>query len=205
MVEVGTGVMATDVTSAEETIATLFYNGEKRPYMWWTELERQLTHSYAVLDRAEGREVYSDQQKLRKLLTRIKADFLGNQKAAIEVELSKIPVTMTYEVALATFRNAVNTKFPANNIVQKPNTRRHIRQLQQKKRKKEEFGGYKRRRTDSEMVKLPAKDGKPAVTIEYHPSFRFPLHLLQRFIPELRARLDRERGEYRQRNGNRLQ
>ena len=118
------------------------------------------------------------------------------------MELSKTPVTMTYEVALTAFRNVVNTKFPANNIVQKSNTRRHIRQRQQQKRKKEESGGYKRRRTDSEMVKLPAKDGKPAVTIEYHSSFRFPLHLLQRFIPELRASLDRERAEYRQRNGN---
>ena len=191
----GTGVMATDVTSAEEIIATLFYNGERKPYMWWTEFERKLTHAHAVLDRAEGREVYSDQQKLRKLLTRIKADFLGNQKAAIEVELSKVPVTMAYDIALTTFRTAVNTKFPSNSNSFNPkiNMRRHIQKLEQGKKKR--YGGgssgeHTRRRTDSEMIKLPAKGGKPSVTIEYHPSFHYPMHLLHRFTPELISRLD---------------
>ena len=148
--------------------------------------------------------MYSDQQKLRKLLTRIKADFLGNQKAAIEIELSKTPITMTYDIALTASRNAVNTKFPSNNIATKSNTRRHIRQTNQKKKREDEDrlpANYKRRRNDSELIKLPAKNGKPAMTIEYHPSFRFPLHILQRFTPELRTRLERERNEYRQRNG----
>ena len=92
-----------NVTIAESTISLLFYNGEKRPYMWWNEFERQLTHTYAVLDRAEGRQVYLEQQKLQRLLSKIKADFLANQKAAIEVELSKVSITMTYSVALSAF------------------------------------------------------------------------------------------------------
>ena len=50
------------------------------------------------------------------------------------------------------------------------------------------------------MTKLPAKNGKPAITIEYHPSFCYPLHFMQRFTPELSPRLDRERNEYKQKN-----
>ena len=201
----GVGVLAMDVTTAESTLNSLFYNGEKRPYMWWAEFERQLTHAYAVLDRTEGRQVYSDHQKLRKLLSMVKADFLGNQKAAIEVEVSRIPMTVTYNVALTTFRNAVNTKFPSSTITQRNNPRRNIRQVKGKKRGNDNGsnGKYKRRRTDSEMIKLPAKDGKPPVTIEYHPSFHFPSHLLQRFTPDLRSRLEKERTEYRKSKGDR--
>ena len=43
----GFGIMAMDVTTAESTISNLFYNGEKRSYMWWNEFERQLTYAYA--------------------------------------------------------------------------------------------------------------------------------------------------------------
>ena len=62
------------------------------------------------MDRAERRQVYSDQQKLRLLLNKVKADFLGNQKAAIEVELAKVPPNISYEVSLTMFRNAVTAR-----------------------------------------------------------------------------------------------
>ena len=54
------------------------------------------------------------------------------------------------------------------------------------------------------MIKLPAKDGKPAITIEYHPSFHFPMHLLQRFTPKLRSQLDRKCAEYKQKKGGQM-
>ena len=47
------------------------------------------------------------------------------------------------------------------------------------------------------MIQLPAKDGKPSITIEYRPSFCFPMHILQRFTPELRSRMERERANYK--------
>ena len=50
--------------------------------------------------------------KLRILLPKINADFLRQAKAAINVELSRVPIAITYEEALSTFRNAVNQKFP---------------------------------------------------------------------------------------------
>ena len=44
----------------------------------------------------------------RKILT----DFLQATKASIKLELDKKPLTITYENALAAFRNQVNHKFP---------------------------------------------------------------------------------------------
>ena len=38
-------------------------------------------------------------------------DFLQTNKASINLELAKTPVTITYEKALAAFRNQVNQKF----------------------------------------------------------------------------------------------
>ena len=44
----------------------------------------------------------------RKILT----DLLQATKASIKLELDKKPLTITYENALAAFRNQVNHKFP---------------------------------------------------------------------------------------------
>ena len=50
--------------------------------------------------------------KLRILCKKINADFLQSARAGINIELSKVPMTMAYTHALATFRNEVNRKFP---------------------------------------------------------------------------------------------
>ena len=50
--------------------------------------------------------------KLRILNRKITADFLAATKASINLELARDPITMTYEQALAAFRNQVNQKFP---------------------------------------------------------------------------------------------
>lgn len=108
----GVGVYGTDITRAERILNTLHYNGEKKPYMWWTEFEKQLTWAFGAFDSKEERVVYSDVMRLRMLLRKVQADFLSSQKASIDVELSKIPMTYTYSQALQCFREAVTKKFP---------------------------------------------------------------------------------------------
>ena len=108
----GVGVNAVGVLEAEETIRSLHYSGEKKPHMWWDEFEKKLTHAFTIMDKKERRTVYSDEMKLRMLAQKINVDFLQPIKSAINVELTKTPVTMTYDQALMTFRNEVNWKFP---------------------------------------------------------------------------------------------
>ena len=108
----GVGVFGTDITRAERILYSLHYNGEKKPYMWWTEFEKQLTWAFGAFDMKEERVVYSDVMRLRILLNKVQADFLHPQKASIDVELSKVPMTYTYPQALQCFREVVNKKFP---------------------------------------------------------------------------------------------
>ena len=82
--------------------------------MWWGEFEKELSRAFAIYQRTEGRVVHSNEMKLRILMSKVQADFLQNVKAALNVDLSRIPMTLTYEDALATFRNAVNQKYPPN-------------------------------------------------------------------------------------------
>ena len=97
---------------ADKVLNDLFYSGEKPPHMWWDEFERQLTDAFNTYDRLEKRTVHSDAMKLRILNRKILADFLQATKASINLELARVPVTMTYEKALAAFRDQVNQKFP---------------------------------------------------------------------------------------------
>ena len=50
--------------------------------------------------------------KLRVLIQKINADFHLSVKVAMSIELTRTPLTMTYEQALMTFRNKVNRKHP---------------------------------------------------------------------------------------------
>ena len=108
----GVGVHSVNVIKAEEVLKSLFYAGEKKPAMWWDEFEKQLSHAFTIIHKNEKREVYSNEMKLRILLQKINADFLQSVKAAMGIELARIPLTMTYEQALMTFRNEVNRKHP---------------------------------------------------------------------------------------------
>ena len=80
--------------------------------MWWAEFKKRLTWALNTMKKVEGREEFSNEMKLHKLLSKVKADFLATTKAAIKVRLAEIPITMTYKVAIATFRNTVNNQFP---------------------------------------------------------------------------------------------
>jgi len=61
----GVGVHAIDITKADHIIDSLFYAGERKPHMWWEEFEKQLSMAFVIYDRREGRQVYSDEMKLR--------------------------------------------------------------------------------------------------------------------------------------------
>lgn len=110
---VGQGVYAIDLRDAESLLENLYYNGEKRPHMWWIRFEQQLKWAYAILDRKEGRQVYSDERKLKKLLEqRIKAAFLADTKASLLVDLSRTPMRLTFDEAMTALRAAVQANHP---------------------------------------------------------------------------------------------
>ena len=120
----GVGVNALEITKAEHTINNLYYVGEKPPHMWWSEFEKELSRAFAIYQRVENREVHSNSMKLRILMSKIRADFLQTAKAALNIELSRVPMNLTYEDALATFRNAVNLKHPPRGDVINQRVRR---------------------------------------------------------------------------------
>ena len=80
--------------------------------MCWSEFEKRLTRAFNAQVKCEGPIVHSDSMKIRMLIDRIKADFLTPTKAQLEIELSRTPMTMTYEQLLSLFRNMVNQKHP---------------------------------------------------------------------------------------------
>lgn len=108
----GVGVLGVNVLKAEETLKSLFYAGEKKPAMWWDEFEKQLSHAFTIIHKDQKREVYSNEMKLRILLQKVNADFLQSVKAAMSIELTRVPLMISYEQALMTFRNEVNRKHP---------------------------------------------------------------------------------------------
>lgn len=230
----GRGIFAIDMADAESNLDSLYYNGEKRPYMWWTQFERKLKWSYAVIDRREGRggAVYSDARKIKRLLEkRIKADFLAETKAMLLIQLSQVPMRLTFDQALAALRASVQAIHPEafSEDAAIRNTRRHINAATRTPagrgrgrgrgnrgngagRGYRGRGGHhshhnhnpadpKRSRSDSEIVTL--KNGK---RIEYHASFRFPDDVIRQFPTELYERMKNERQEYKKKrygnNGN---
>ena len=56
----GTGINSKAITLADKIINELQYTGEKKPYMWWEEFEKQLKWAFAMYDKREGRSVFSD-------------------------------------------------------------------------------------------------------------------------------------------------
>ena len=95
--------------------------------------------------------------------------------------MSRTPMTMTYEMALANFRNHVNSKFSTTPTPHM--TRRQIQETRHSGRGRGTRGGrggrssrgrgggrgnLVRKRQDSTMITLT--DG---TVIEYHPSFKF--------------------------------
>ena len=203
----GVGIHSINVIKAEDIITSLFYSGEKKPHMWWDEFERQLTYAFTVIDKKEGRQVYSDQMKLRTLNKKVQADFLTSLKAGINIELTKIPVTMTYSQALSAFRNEVNRKFPPE-LASKNNTR--ARRINETSRNGGRGGGRGRgrgrghdrggrggrggRSSHPDERRVTGLDGR---TIYVHPSYDFPRNIWFNLPDNERKRVSTERANYR--------
>lgn len=211
----GVGVNAVNILKAEETIRNLFYSGEKKPHMWWEEFEKRLTHAFTVFDKKEKRKVYSDEMKLRMLTQKINADFLQHTKASINIELTRIPVTMTYQQALMSFRNEVNRKFPPDMSTNNTRTRRVNEVMrggragryggrggrfsQRGGRGRGPYGrggrtgrGPGRGHPDARYI--TGIDGR---TIEVHPAYNFPPAVWNNLPYIERKRITQERNDYR--------
>ncbi|KAI2505807.1 Reverse transcriptase (RNA-dependent DNA polymerase) [Fragilaria crotonensis] len=155
------------------------------------------------------------------LIDKIKADFLTPTKAQLEIELSRVPMTMTYEQALSLFRNMVNQKHPPQMGAAQNRVRRNINETNSGRgaRGQSVRGGHGRggrggrssrsgrgnvqkTRSDSRIITLT--DGSQ---IEYHASFSFPRHVYMKFKQEDKDTLRRERAAYNEqrRNRNELQ
>ena len=76
--------------------------------MWRDEFEKQIINVFNTYNSLEKRSVHSNDTTLRILNRKILADFIQSNKASINLELTKTQVTITYENALAEFRNTVN-------------------------------------------------------------------------------------------------
>ena len=209
----GVGIHAFDIHEAEAIIQDLYYSGEKYPHMYWEKFEQRLTYAFTTCEKVEG-SVYTQNMKIRKLLQKIKADFLAPSKAGLNIELTKVPMTMTYDRALAIFRNEVNRKNPpqlSSNITARE--RRSVREVNTQEDRNRSRGRGRGRnnggrgrgnwvhktRSDSSIIKLV--DGQ---NIEYHPSFSFPSHIFQKMKPNDKERLKRERAEYKKRKASEI-
>jgi hypothetical protein len=210
----GVGINAIDIIQADKVIETLFYSGEKKPHMWWDEFEKQLTMSFAVYDKKKQREVYSDDMKLRILCRKINADFLQTIRTSIGIELTRTPVTMTYDQALTTFRNEVNRKFPPQNSSNAGLRARRINQLNTRGggrhghrnhggryqgrggrghgRGPHPYSGNRRNRNEARQV-----TGLSGRTIEVHPSYKFPQHIWDDLPTAEQDKIHNERAQYK--------
>jgi len=210
----GVGIHAIDITKADQIIDALYYQGEKRPYMWWEEFEKQLSMAFVVYDRREGRQVYSDEMKLRILCRKVNADFLQHIRASIDIEINKPTVTMTYQQALANFRNEVNRRFPPDVSSKNNRTSRRISQVNGRGGRGRSGGrgrgrgapggrgnqnNNKRNRHDARFI--VDTQGK---RMEVHPAYQFSSDEWSRIPREVQQQLISERQAYknsRQRTG----
>ena len=196
----GVGIHSFGIIEADSILANLYYIGEKPPHMYWEKFEKQLTHAFAVYTKDEGQNVHSPSMKLRIRLIKVKADFLVHVKAGINIELTRIPMTMSYERALAAFRNEVNRKNPPQmSIASTTRDRRILREINAdhsggrgRGRGRGRGNWVHKTRSDSSIITLT--DGQK---VEYHPSFNFPPHVFQKMKRADKDRLIRERAEYR--------
>ena len=77
-------------------------------HMWWDEFEKQLQWAYSTINKAEGRVMHSEEQKLRRLRLQVKAPFLGPLMSTIVVAMTnQIPgaPVYTFDSALMHFES----------------------------------------------------------------------------------------------------
>jgi hypothetical protein len=164
---------------------------------------------------SQGWVVHSQEMKLRILLTKVTADFLMPTKAGIGIDLARIPTTLTYEQALAAFRNEVNRKFPPqmSSTIQ---ARCNINEVGRGRGRGGRFGrgqqggrdrggrggrGNNRNRpqkTRNDSTYITLQDGQE---IEYHASFHFAPPIFNKMKEADRDQMQRERKEYNRQKG----
>ena len=149
----GIGVNALDINKVDRLLDTYFYSGEKRPHMWWGKFERLLNEAFSIYNKRERQQVHSEHMKLPILCRKVQAGFLQSAKAVIQLDLTKVSMTLTYYAALASFCNQVNLKFPPEMFAANNRNRNQSRQ---------------RNRNDARMVRC--LDGS---NMEVHPSYKF--------------------------------
>ena len=215
----GRGLYTNDMLKAEKDLRSLQYTGEKHPHMWWTEFESRLNTAFATFVRIEKRTVHSDNMKLRILLDKISCDFLNPTKASINVELSRIPMTYTYDQALMAFRTEVNKKFPPGSSAAK--IKRRIQENnskgQDRRKGRDNYRGPGRGRGRGRGGRGGGgrgrgnyfrPDGTKWITltngrqIEYHPSFNFPNKVYNMFTKEDKDMLRRDRETHRNKSNS---
>ena len=217
----GIGVFTTDVVQAEEDIALLYYQGEKRPTMYWLLFEQRLNKAYDVMTKRENRMVYSNEMKLRTLLRKIRCDWLDRIKSVIEVELTDLPITYTYERAMLAFCIEVNKRFPPGSFTAKG--KRTIQQIGGNQPQGREhyggryYGGRGRGRGgrgrgrgrgrggrgyyNNSNANTRTVTGKDGNTYEVNPAWLLPDHIFQQIPEDTKAWMTQERTAHRLRNG----
>jgi hypothetical protein len=158
--------------------------------------------------------------KIHMLIDEIKADFLTPTKAQLQIELSRVPMTMTYEQALSLFRNMVNQKHPPQIGAAQNRVRRNINKTNAGRGSRGQSGrgsygrggrggrgssrsgcsNNQRTRNDSRIITLT--DGSQ---VEYHASFSFLRHVYLKFKPDDKETLCRECAAYNEQRRNRAE
>ena len=212
----GSGVLQNKIAKAENTIDTLYYTGETR-YMPWQKFESELTKAYAVVDKHYKRAVHADETKLRKLQKdRIRADFLKAQHTTVEADCAKVPMTMTFDTAMTIYRNAVESKYPAQRTGNNNSNRRTVAESNRGGngggrgnggrhggRGRGGRGNDRRRNQDRER-NHPDQETiilRNGTHIRYHASYNFTPDEMRQMTDGQRTRLFREREEYRETTG----
>ena len=94
----GVGILSVDILKADRIIESTHYYGEKKPHMWWEQID--LNFAFVAYDKNEVHQVYYERIKFCLLTKKIKVDLLANQKSKIESSIAILPITMTYDHAL---------------------------------------------------------------------------------------------------------
>src|SRR5210317_2647115 len=200
---VGQGIMMTSVTKAERTVEKLYYSGEKYPSMYWQKFETELNRAYAILDKHAQRTVYSDQAKLQKLQTRIQSNELKMTREGVSASLAHIPMQMTYDKAMTINPNINRRGIAQVDTRPQYGGRGRGGQQDQNSNRNNRRGGrgnnnYYQERNHPDQETIILRNGKH---IKYHASYRFTHEELNQMTEGQRARMKREREEWRARNG----
>ena len=91
--------------------------------MWWDKFDIRMSNKLEIFNKDVGRQVHTDELKLRLLNNNICDKFITVIKATIDMQMSVTPMIMTYYYPIANYRNTVNQRFPNAYPVKRNNRR----------------------------------------------------------------------------------